>query len=317
MSFAFDPEIGAAMEALAQTFGGTLPTQPPRGDALGLRAFSDPLAAEFMAHEPKFPEVERRTVPIKSADGTMISGRWFTKSGSAPGSASLFIHGGGTVCGTVELFDSTTAAYVAATGVPMLSVEYRLTPENPHPKPAEDCYAAFVWLSDHASEFGIDPNRIATMGESAGGLLSAAVALMARDRGRKLARQILIYPMLDDRTQTPDPEMVAFSTWTYDNNYTAWRALLAAEPGTRDVHPYAAPAYAKDLRGLAPAYIEVGELDIFRDEDIEYARRLSAAAVSVELHVHPGAPHSFEHIAPDSAVAKRAMADRHRVLRAL
>ena len=112
--------------------------------------------------------------------------------------------------------------------------------------------------------------------------------------------------------------MVSYVNWTFDNNYTGWRALLGSEPGSKGHVPaYAVPARAADLRSLAPAYIEVGELDIFRDEDIEYARRLGQASVSVELHVHPGAPHGFERLAPESSVSKRAMADRYRIIRAL
>ncbi|ABW10008.1 Alpha/beta hydrolase fold-3 domain protein [Parafrankia sp. EAN1pec] len=189
-----------------------------------------------------------------------------------------------------ELYDPWVARYVSATGVPMLSVEYRLAPEHSHPTPAEDCYAALRWLADHAVELGVDPARIAVMGDSGGGGLAAAVALLARDRGGPvLARQILIYPMLDDRNTTPDPA----------------------------IPPYAAPARADDLTGLPPAYVEVGELDIFRDESIEYARRLAAAGVSTELHVHPGAPHGFDALGPETDVGRRATADRVRVLTGL
>lgn len=314
MSFAYDPEIGAALEAMLKAFGAP-PPPPPRGDALALRASLDPLMEAMKG--PDCPGIERRSFQIKSFDGAMIPVRWYSKPGSHPGSAVLHIHGGGMICGSLELDDNVTAGLVAATGVPMLAVDYRLAPEHPHPKPAEDCFAALNWLFESAGEFGVDPKRIAVMGESAGGGLSAAVALMARDRGRKLARQILVYPMLDDRNLTPDPEMVNFINWTFDANYTGWRALIGAEPGKGDVPAYCAPARAKDLRGLAPAYIEVGELDIFRDEDIEYARRLGQAAVPVELHVHQGAPHGFERLAAESAVARRAMADRYRILRSL
>jgi acetyl esterase/lipase len=198
--------------------------------------------------------------------------------------------------------------------VPLLAVDYRLAPEHPHPGPVEDCYAGLAWLAEHAGELGVDPGRIALLGESAGGGLAAAAALLARDRGLAVARQILIYPMLDDRTTAPDPALAPFALWTYDDNYTGWHALLGDKTGTADVPASAAPARAADLAGLPAAYIEVGELDIFRDEDIEYARRLAAAGVSVELHVHPGCPHGFELTAPDSAVARRARADRLRAL---
>src|SRR5262249_8324626 len=150
------------------------------------------------------------------------------------------------------------------------------------------------------------PARIVVMGDSGGGGLAAAATLMARDRGVAVARQILVYPMLDDRTTVPDPELVPFAGWSYDDNYTGWHALLGDAIGTDDVDPYAAPARATDLGGLPPTYIEVGELDIFRDESIEYARRLSNAGTSVELHVHPGCAHGFDRMNPDADVVRRA-----------
>jgi acetyl esterase/lipase len=250
-------------------------------------------------------------------DGARIGLRWYVRDGTQSGSAFVYLHGGGMICGSVDLYDPVVAAYVGATGVPMLAVDYRVAPEHPHPTPVEDCFAGLGWLHDHAEGLGIDPDRIAIMGDSGGGGLAAGVALLARDRGTPLARQVLVYPMLDDRNITPDPELVPFAAWTYDSNRIGWSALLGDSTGGDDVSSYAAPARAQDLSGLAPAYVEVGELDIFRDEDIDYARRLAAAGVSVELHVHPGAPHGFDRIAPYSGLVRRAMADRFRVLQAL
>jgi acetyl esterase/lipase len=221
------------------------------------------------------------------------------------------------ICGSALLYDPVVSAYVEASGVPMLSVEYRLAPEHPHPVPVEDAYAGLRWLVAHASELGVDPRRIAVMGDSAGGGLAAGVALLARERGKVLCRQILIYPMLDDRTVAADPALVPFASWTYDDNFTGWHALLGDRMVAGRVPAIAAPSRALDLTGLASAYVEVGELDIFRDEDIDYARRLAAAGVSAELHVLPGAPHGFDRIAPESGVAKRSMADRVRVLKSL
>ena len=186
--------------------------------------------------------------------------------------------------------------------------------EHPHPAPAEDAYAGLAWLAAHAAELGVDPGRIALMGDSGGGGLAAAAALLARDRGLPVAKQILIYPMLDDRTTVPDPALAPWAGWSYDDNYTGWHALVGALVGGPDVPAYAAPAQAAGLSGLPAAYIEVGELDIFRDEAIEYARRLALTGTSVELHVHPGCPHGFDRITADADVVRRARADRLRAL---
>ncbi len=155
------------------------------------------------------------------------------------------------------------------------------------------------------------------MGDSGGGGLAAAAALLARDRGLAVARQILIYPMLDDRTTTPDPALAPWAGWSYDDNYTGWHALLGDLIGGPDVPAYAAPARAADLSGLPATYIEVGELDIFRDEAIEYARRIALTGTSVELHVHPGCPHGFDRITAEAGVVRRARADRLRALTTL
>jgi acetyl esterase/lipase len=222
------------------------------------------------------------------------------------------------IVGNFGLFDAPLSRYVSASGVPMLSVDYRVAPEHAHPVPVEDSYAGLWWLSDDADELGVDLARIAVMGDSAGGGLAAAVALLARDRsGPVVARQILLYPMLDDRNTTPDPEIVPFAGWRYDDNATGWGALLGNAVGGPEVSTYAAPARATDLSGLPAAYIEVGQLDIFRDEDLEYARRLSLAGVPVEFHLYPGVPHEFDAIAFDSDVAQPARAGLIRVLRSL
>jgi acetyl esterase/lipase len=204
-------------------------------------------------------------------------------------------------------------AYVAETGVPMLVVDYRVAPEHPDLRPVGDCYAAVRRLADNAATLDISPDRITVMGDSAGGGLAAGVTLLARDRGGPaIAQQIRIYPMPDDRTTAPDPALVPFLTWTYDN-VTGWGALLGAGP--QHASPYAVPARAQDLTNLPPTFIDVGDLDIFRDEDIAYAQRLIEAGVSTELHLYPGRPHAFEVLAPDAAVSRLAIAARVRRLR--
>ena len=193
-----------------------------------------------------------------------------------------------------------------------------LAPEHPYPTPVEDCYIGVQWLAEHAGELGVDAARIAVMGDSAGGGLAAAVALLARDRGGPaLSHQILVYPMLDDRNTSPDPEIVPFAVWSYDDNITGWGALLGDAIGGANVPAYAAPARAADLSGLPPCYLEVGQLDIFRDEGLAYAQRLSGAGVTVEFHLRPGVPHEFETYAHATDIACRSVADRLRVLRTI
>ena len=209
--------------------------------------------------------------------------------------------------------------YVAVSGVPMLVVDYRVAPEYPHPTPVDDCYAALHGWPSTRTMLGFDPARLAVMGDSAGGGLAAGVCLMARDRGGPaVAQQLLIYPMLDDRPADTRPQrLLTFLTWTYDDNLTGWGALLGDEAGGEDVSPYAAPARATDLTGLPDTYIDVGDLDIFRDEDITYARRLSEAGVPTEFHLHPGCPHIFETLGDSADVSVVRINDRIRRLRSL
>ncbi|WP_456156783.1 alpha/beta hydrolase fold domain-containing protein [Streptomyces mirabilis] len=160
-------------------------------------------------------------------------------------------------------------------------------------------------------DLGVDRGRIAVMGDSAGGGLAAALSILTRERGGPaIARQILLMPMLDDRTTTPDPHIEPYLLWSYDDSRTAWAALLGDAAGRPDVPATAAPARLEDATGLPPAYIEVGQLDAFRDEDLAYATKLSRAGVPVEFHLHPGVPHEFDSIAFTTDIARRATADR-------
>jgi triacylglycerol lipase len=229
----------------------------------------------------------------------------------------LWIHGGGYIIGSADADDQAVRSVVAEVGCAAVSVDYRLAPETLFPGAVEDCYAALLWLHGQGQELGIDAERVAIFGSSAGGGLAAALALLARDRGVvQPAFQMLVAPMLDDRTGTtsdPHPYAGEFG-WTAENNRFGWKALLGAEPGGTDVSPYAAPARAESLAGLPPAFISVGALDLFVEEDMEYARRLVRDGVPTELHVYPGAIHGFE-VAAESHVAKAHRRDRLTALR--
>ncbi len=311
MPYQVDPDL------LAISADAPPRTPAPRDDWRTLREQADVGLAFIDSMLPEHAEVARRDRAIASYDGAEISVRWYDPAPDRErGPAVVFLHGGGMILGSVAAYDRLVAGYVADSGVPFLSVEYRFAPEHPHPTPVEDCYTALDWLVHHTDELRIDPARVTIMGDSAGGGLAAGVALLARDRGIALARQVLVYPMLDDRTTVPDPELAPFAAWSYDDNYTGWHALLGDSIGTEAVPPSAAPARADDVSGLPPTYIDVGDLDIFRDEDIAYARRVAATGTTVELHVHPGCPHGFDRI-PGLPVGQRAYADRVRVLRAL
>jgi acetyl esterase/lipase len=237
------------------------------------------------------------------------------QEGAVPG--VYWIHGGGMIIGDPEMDDPRMVEYVVQLGCVAVSVDYRLAPEHPHPAPVEDCYAGLVWTAKNAAELGIDPDRLAVGGLSAGGGLAAGTVLLARDRGGPaLAFQLLVCPMLDDRNVTPSSrEFAEAVVWNRDANLFGWTALLGDAAGSDDVSPYAAPARATDLSGLPPAYIDVGELEVFRDECIDYAQRLVQAGVSTEFHLYPGAFHGFDGMIPEAEISRRAAAERVVALR--
>jgi triacylglycerol lipase len=220
------------------------------------------------------------------------------------------IHGGGYVMGSAEQYQSLVMPQCLELRCVIISVDYRLAPETQFPGSIEDCYVGLEWTFAHASELQIDATRIGVMGESAGGGLAASLALLARDRdGNSLAFQHLIYPMLDDRTPDcadPHPYTGEY-IWTGLSNRFGWGALLGKARGTAAVSPYAAAARATDLSRLPNTYIAAGALDLFLEEDLEYARRLTRHGVSVELHVYPGAYHGFDMLTQSTVanVAKR------------
>lgn len=217
--------------------------------------------------------------------------------------AYLHIHGGGYVLGQPEINDLSNRMIVATLGCTILSVGYRLAPETVFPGARDDRYAALAWLHDHAAELGVDPARIAVGGESAGGGHAVALALHARDIGAyPICFLLLDSPMLDDRTGSSAPAhpICGQWVWTAEQNRFGWRAMLGQEPGTDDVPAEAVPARCADVGGLPPTFLSVGALDLFLDENLEFARRLARAGVSVDLHVTAGAYHGFGMAGPEA-----------------
>jgi acetyl esterase/lipase len=318
--FAFDAQVQTELASVLASMGD--PQPPAVGDVPQRRLDMQRMCDVATATWTHADNVEVDSYAMTSVDGATVRMRWYhLPTIDPPGSAVLFLHGGGMIVGFEHLgvlYDLVVREYVAGSGVPMLTVDYRVAPEHPHPAPVEDSYAALLWLTEHAAMLGVDPDRIAVMGDSAGGGLAAAVSLLARDRnGPSIAQQLLIYPMLDDRTTTPDPHLQPFLTWSYDDNITGWRALLGDNPRADSISPYAAPARAWDLSGLPATYLCVGDLDIFRDEDLSYARRLTDSGVPTEVHMYPGCPHAFVVFAHGAEVSRRAIDDCIRRLRSL
>jgi acetyl esterase/lipase len=302
-----DPEVRVPLDQLLEAMPGGFNAIP---DIVQRRAATEALLAAIEV--PDNPNVikEDRTIPGPQGDPD-ISVRIYrprnsADAGTLPG--IYFIHGGGMILGNIAGEDPTATLICDQVGAVVVSVEYRLSPEHPHPAPAEDCYAGLSWVAAHAGELGIDPDRLGIYGGSAGGGLTIAVALMARDRGGPALKFMMpIYPMIDDRNETGSSEEIAdIGIWDRAGNIEAWAWYLGGKPADQ----YAAPARAEDLAGLPPSFIDVGTVDLFRDEDIAFAQRLMQAGVPTELHVHPGSYHAAETFAPDAALSRRIWALR-------
>lgn len=219
-----------------------------------------------------------------------------------PQPAVLWMHGGGYMFGSAAQDDLLCAELVRRLGVVVAAVDYRLAPQHPFPTPLEDCFSGLTWLAEQPY---VDASRIAVAGASAGGGLAAALALLARERGVPIAFQLLSYPMIDDRTcLRTDIDERNFRLWNNESNAFGWRNYTGREPGAPDMPRFAAPARETDLSGLAPAWIGVGDCDLFHDEDLEYAERLRFAGVKCDTEVIPGAYHGFDTVSPKAAVTR-------------
>lgn len=271
------------------------PIAPPLADV--------PVQEQFIPGPADAPPVKLFVINAKSG-------------GSRP--AILHTHGGGYVFGTAESEVRRLQELARELDCIIVSVEYRLAPETSFSGSLEDNYAGLKWMYQSASELGLDRDRIALTGESAGGGHAALLAITARDRGEiPILFQALVYPMLDDRTGstiTP-PAHIATVGWSSADNRYGWQAFLAEEPGTAGVPERAVPARTRTLSGLPPTFIQVGGVDLFASEDIDFARRLNESGVPTELQVIPGAFHGFDNLAPDSPQAKQFTSAKIEALR--
>jgi acetyl esterase/lipase len=300
-----DPELRAGFVQIMPFF-----SQRP-GDPVAARKWVTDLTGSLTAGQPNDDRVQIQNLRIPGPTGAPdVPVRVYTpttRAGSMPG--LLYIHGGGFTIGNLDSEDAICRQISYEVACIVVSVDYRLAPENPFPAAPEDCYAALTWMATNASSLGIDPSRIGVRGASSGGGLCAAVTLMARDRKTpSLIFQMPLYACLDDRHLTPSSHQMAATDmiWGRPLSLRGWQAYLGADHQD-NISVYAAPARALDLSGLPPAYMMVGELDLLRDENISYAMRLMQAGVPTELHVYPGAFHGFEGMVRHASVSIRAV----------
>ncbi len=313
MSHAFDPEFAELLPLLPTV-------SPDLADPASIAASRNgPGIEALMGDVPDRADVGKddRVVPGHGG-GPEVPVRVYTPTATAeaPRAALLYIHGGGFIHGSIDMMDVPCQMYCGELDAVIVSVGYRLAPEHPYPAGLHDCYAGLVWLHDHAAELGVDAARIGVGGGSAGGGLSAAVALLARDLGGPaLCFQFLQIPELDDRLRTPSMQQFDDTPlWNLPNAEWSWKHYLGELHGCDDVPHTAAPARCTDLSGLPPAYVSTMEFDPLRDEGILYALALLQAGVPVELHSYPGTFHGSSLIAT-AAVSQREAADSLEALR--
>jgi triacylglycerol lipase len=289
-------------------------------DGGGVQAMRDGMAA-MMAAMPQ-PRDEGVTVSDRTIRGLNgapdVPIRLYIPSWlKAPYPVHLDIHGGGYIAGDLDTDRQICRDICKGADCAVVSVDYRLAPETTWPGSSDDCYAALLWIAEQGPALGFDLAKLTIGGESAGGGHAAALAIRARDQGGPAIRlQLLGQPMLDDRTCAAEPHpFTGEYVWTHALNKLGWGSLLGVEPGSDKVPAAAVPARCADLAGLPPAFIVVGALDLFVEEDIEYARRLMRAGVSTELHVLPGMFHGAASVVPDAALSKSYFAMQFAAMR--
>jgi acetyl esterase/lipase len=267
--------------------------------------------ADVVLTPEQIPEVVHASSPDGAPDVPLRIFKPRAQHVSRP--AIFHMHGGAYVSGSAAMQDIANAARAAEHDAVVVSVDYRLAPEARFPCAIEDCYAGLRWLADNAVRLGVDPERIAIMGESAGGGLAAALALLARDRGGpNISAQFLIYPMLDHRTGGPDDvrqnRTIGEFVWTRQQNQFSWSCLRGNREIDADRIHHFSPSLAKNVAELPRCYMAVGSIDLFLEEDIDYALRLVRAGTAVEIHSYAGGVHSFD-LVTEAAVSRCFAAD--------
>ncbi|MCH9673625.1 MAG: alpha/beta hydrolase [Gammaproteobacteria bacterium] len=315
MTKTMDPELAAALDLRS----GALVAEIDLNDIPLTRQTLEEFAKAQVANGASVEGVTSVDRHLPSADGAPDVFVRIYEPTERPATLPILVwmHGGGFVLGSVERDDQLARHLSKVAQCVVVSVEYRLAPEHPAPAPLSDCYTALKWVAVNCDELGADRGKIAIGGASAGAGLAACLALFARDQGEvDLHFQLLVYPMLDDRNIAPaGPNHPDTHVWSRESNRLGWTAYLGHEPGGATVSPYAAAARASDLAGLPPAYISVGDLDLFLDENVHYAQRLLASDVPTELHVYPGAFHGFNGRVPNAEISRRFNRDRDEVLK--
>lgn len=298
---AIDPE-------LLPFLGG--PATSDLNDIAGSRALAKELSDPVVASRRDGDGVRWRDTETSDDVGRPVKVRVYSRRDiPVPTGALLFVHGGAFVFGDLELEHDRCVYYAQHTGVIVVALDYRLAPEHPYPAAHDDVWSTLQWMMHHAVDLGIDPARICIGGASAGGALAQGVALRARDEhGPPLAAVMLMYPALDDRgTSASMANFEVFDPWDASRSRMMWPLYLGGEG---DAPAYAAPARAVDLRRLPQTFVMSCEADPLRDEDLDFARRLIDAGVSVELHHYRGTYHAFDVIGPEAAVSRRALANQ-------
>jgi acetyl esterase len=312
MDYLLDPELAAVASALPKL---------DLCDLASARAAEQLLINQLPRYEARNSlSIQDIAIPDRPVSACIFARLYAPSERPVPVPALIYLHGGAYVMGGLPMADSTARMLADRAGIAVVAVDYRLAPEHPFPAALEDSYAVLQWAAGNGDEYGIDPERLGVLGESAGGGLAAALALLARDRsGPRLIAQFLDAPTIDDRLDTPSMTALCDTpAWQSVNSPYSWRYYLqgTAEPGGTDVPIYAAPARAtvEDLVGLPPAYVIAYQVDPTRDEGLDYARRLIQAGVPTEVHHYHGAFH-MAHVIPGTTIGARMVSERIEAIR--